>query len=106
MKKKVIIIINYFRCFCQLWWTKSGLCSQCTKYEQLYPMSFWINEQPAMALLRLPIYLNIMYPGQTYSIGVEVTGDHERGYGFQAIAQSGDNVAGEISLNSNSSMLK
>ena len=42
-------------------------------------------------------------PGQTYSIGVEVSGDHERGYGFQAIAQSGDNVAGEISLNSNSS---
>ena len=32
-----------------------------------------------------------------------MSGDHERGYGFQAIAQSGDNVAGEISLNSSSS---
>ena len=42
-------------------------------------------------------------PGETYSIGVEVSGAHERGYGFQAIAQSGDDVAGEISLNSNSS---
>ena len=41
-------------------------------------------------------------PGETYEIGVTVTGDHERGYGFQAIAQNGDNIAGQISLNSNS----
>ena len=42
-------------------------------------------------------------PGTTYEIGVQVSGDSERGYGFQATAQSGDNIAGYISLNSNSS---
>ena len=41
-------------------------------------------------------------PGETYEIGVSVTGDHERGYGFQAIAQNGNNIAGQISLSSNS----
>ena len=41
-------------------------------------------------------------PGETYSIGVTVTGSNERGYGFQAIAQSGNEVSGELSLNSSS----
>ena len=41
-------------------------------------------------------------PGETYSIGITMTGSNERGYGFQAIAQSGNNVAGELSLSSSS----
>jgi len=41
-------------------------------------------------------------PGETYEITVNVTGDNDRGYGFQAIAQSGETVAGVISLNPNS----
>ncbi|MFL3008140.1 MAG: choice-of-anchor V domain-containing protein [Candidatus Neomarinimicrobiota bacterium] len=45
-------------------------------------------------------------PGETYSIGVTVTGSNDRGYGFQAIAQAGNNLAGELSLNSNSSSLE
>ena len=36
-------------------------------------------------------------PGETYSIGVTVTGSNERGYGFQATAQSGNDAVGEIS---------
>ena len=46
---------------------------------------------------------NSYTPGETYSIGVTVTGSNDRGYGFQAIAQAGNNVAGSLSLNSNSS---
>ena len=53
-----------------------------------------------VSFVNLPEYY---VPGETYSIGVEVTGTNQRGYGFQAIAQSGNSVAGEISLNSNSS---
>ena len=49
---------------------------------------------------------NSYIPGETYSIGVTVTGSNDRGYGFQAIAQAGNNVAGELSLNSNSSSLE
>ena len=45
-------------------------------------------------------------PGETYSIGVTVTGSNERGYGFQATAQSGNDAVGEISLNSNSENLE
>ena len=39
-------------------------------------------------------------PGETYSIGVTVEGSNERGFGFQAIAQSGNNVAGQLALSS------
>ena len=53
-----------------------------------------------VSFVNLPEYY---VPGEIYSIGVEVTGTNQRGYGFQAIAQSGNSVAGEISLNSNSS---
>ena len=45
-------------------------------------------------------------PGETYSIGVTVTGSNDRGYGFQAIAQAGNSLAGELSSNSNSSSLE
>ena len=41
-------------------------------------------------------------PGETYSIGVTVEGSNERGFGFQAIAQSGNNVAGQLALSSSS----
>ena len=39
-------------------------------------------------------------PGETYSIGVTVEGSNERGFGFQAIAQSGNDVAGQLALSS------
>ena len=49
---------------------------------------------------------NAYTPGETYSIGVTVTGSNDRGYGFQAIAQAGNNVAGELSINSNSTNIE
>ena len=42
-------------------------------------------------------------PGETYEVTVSVTGTNSSGYGFQAIAQAGEDAAGVISLNSNSS---
>ena len=45
-------------------------------------------------------------PGETYSIGVTVTGANDRGYGFQAIAQAENSLAGELSLNSSSNSLE
>ena len=49
------------------------------------------------------IYLPIEYnPGETYSIGIIVTGSNSRGYGFQATAVSGDQFVGNFSLNSDS----
>jgi cytochrome c553 len=42
-------------------------------------------------------------PGETYEVTVSVTGTNSSGYGFQAIAQAGEDAAGSISLNSNSS---
>ena len=41
-------------------------------------------------------------PGETYSIGIIVTGSNSRGYGFQATAVSGDQFVGNFSLNSDS----
>ena len=49
---------------------------------------------------------NEYVPGETYSIGVTVTGSNSRGYGFQATAMSGDQFAGNFSLNSNSENLE
>ena len=49
---------------------------------------------------------NAYTPGETYSIGVTVTGSNDRGYGFQAIAQAGNSLAGELSSNTNSSSLE
>ena len=46
---------------------------------------------------------NSYVPGETYTIGVTVTGANERGFGFQAAVQSGNDVAGELLLNSSSS---
>ena len=45
-------------------------------------------------------------PGETYFIGIIVTGSNSRGYGFQATAMSGDQFAGNFSLNSNSEHLE
>ena len=45
---------------------------------------------------------NSYVPGETYTIGITVTGANERGFGFQAAVQSGNDVAGEILLNSSS----
>ena len=44
--------------------------------------------------------------GESYSIGIMVTGSNSRGYGFQATAMSGDQFAGNFSLNSNSENLE
>ena len=45
---------------------------------------------------------NEFNPGETYSIGIIVTGSNSRGYGFQATAVSGDQFVGNFSLNSDS----
>ena len=45
-------------------------------------------------------------PGETYSIGITVTGSNSRGYGFQATAMLRDQFAGNFSLNSNSENLE
>ena len=45
-------------------------------------------------------------PGETYSIGIVVTGSNSRGYGFQATAMVGDQYAGNFSLNSDSEHLE
>ena len=49
---------------------------------------------------------NEFNPGETYSIGIVVTGSNSRGYGFQATAMSGDQFAGNFSLNSDSENLE
>ena len=49
---------------------------------------------------------NEFNPGETYSIGIVVTGSNSRGYGFQATAMSGDQFKGNFSLNSNSEHLE
>ena len=49
---------------------------------------------------------NEFNPGETYSIGIIVTGANSRGYGFQATAMSGDQFAGNFSLNSGSENLE
>ena len=49
---------------------------------------------------------NEFNPGETYSIGITVTGSNSRGYGFQATAMLGDQFAGNFSLNSNSENLE
>ena len=51
----------------------------------------------SISFLGLPQFYS---PGETYSIQVVVSGENSRGYGFQAIAMSNDDVAGSISLNS------
>ena len=43
---------------------------------------------------------NEFNPGETYSIGITVTGSNSRGYGFQATAMLGDQFAGNFTLNS------
>ena len=53
----------------------------------------------SVTFIGLPDYY---IPGEVYSIGLIVTGANERGYGFQAIAMTDNNVAGSLSLNSNS----
>lgn len=49
---------------------------------------------------------NEFNPGETYSIGIIVTGSNSRGYGFQATAMLGDQFAGNFSLNSDSENLE
>ena len=49
---------------------------------------------------------NEFNPGETYSIGITVTGSNSRGYGFQATAMIGDQFAGNFSLNSDSENLE
>ena len=49
---------------------------------------------------------NEFNPGETYSIGIVVTGSNSRGYGFQATAMSGDQFVGNFSLNSDSENLE
>ena len=49
---------------------------------------------------------NEFNPGETYFIGIIVTGSNSRGYGFQATAMSGDQFAGNFSLNSDSEHLE
>ena len=49
---------------------------------------------------------NEFNPGETYSIGIVVTGSNSRGYGFQATTMSGDQFVGNFSLNSNSEHLE
>ena len=49
---------------------------------------------------------NEFNPGETYSIGITVTGSNSRGYGFQATAMTGDQFAGNFSLNSDSENLE
>ena len=49
---------------------------------------------------------NEFNPGETYSIGITVTGSNSRGYGFQATAMLGEQFAGNFSLNSNSENLE
>ena len=49
---------------------------------------------------------NEFNPGETYSIGIIVTGSSSRGYGFQATAMLGDQFAGNFSLNSDSENLE
>lgn len=49
---------------------------------------------------------NEFNPGETYSIGIIVTGSNSRGYGFQATAMLGEQFAGNFSLNSNSENLE
>tara|TARA_B100000579_G_scaffold370631_1_gene332768 strand:+ start:746 stop:1573 length:828 start_codon:yes stop_codon:yes gene_type:complete len=44
--------------------------------------------------------------GETYSIGVIVTGSNREGYGFQATAMAGDQFAGSFNLNSSSEYLE
>ena len=45
-------------------------------------------------------------PGETYSIGVVVGGSNSGGFGFQAIAMAGNQVAGSMVLNSNSNLVE
>ena len=45
-------------------------------------------------------------PGETYTISLTVTGSNRQGYGFQAIAMSGNSTAGMISSNSSSVSLE
>ena len=53
----------------------------------------------SVEFIDLPDEIN---PGETYSIGIVVTGSNSRGYGFQATAMLGDQFAGNFSLNSDS----
>ncbi len=57
----------------------------------------------SVEFIDLPYEFN---PGETYSIGIVVTGSNSRGYGFQATAMSGDQYAGNFSLNSDSEHLE
>jgi len=57
----------------------------------------------SVEFIDLPYEFN---PGETYSIGIVVTGSNSRGYGFQATAMSGDHYSGNFSLNSNSEHLE
>ena len=57
----------------------------------------------SVEFINLPNEFN---PGETYSIGIIVTGSNIRGYGFQATAMSGDQFAGNFSLNSDSENLE
>tara|TARA_Y100001970_G_scaffold25543_1_gene30488 strand:+ start:1645 stop:2472 length:828 start_codon:yes stop_codon:yes gene_type:complete len=53
----------------------------------------------SVSFIGLPDYYT---SGETYSIGVVVSGVNDRGYGFQAIAMADNDVAGSINLNANS----
>mgnify|MGYP001160145129 FL=1 len=57
----------------------------------------------SISFTNLPEYY---IPGQSYSVGVIVTGSNSRGYGFQASAQVGDQSIGSFGLNSSSSNLE
>ncbi len=57
----------------------------------------------SVEFINLPNEFN---PGETYSIGIIVTGSNSRGYGFQATAMLGEQFAGNFSLNSNSENLE
>ena len=57
----------------------------------------------SVEFIDLPNEFNL---GETYSIGIVVTGSNSRGYGFQATAMSGDQFAGNFSLNSESENLE
>ena len=45
-------------------------------------------------------------PGEIYTIGVNMSGTNSGGYGFQAIAMVGNQVAGAMALNVNSSQIE
>ena len=51
----------------------------------------------SISFIGLPQFYSL---GETYSIEIVVSGENSRGYGFQAIVMSNDDVAGSISLSS------